>query len=174
MDTKIQTLIDKALEINMKLIENGQEIITTCLIPKDDQLIGIAMPFENTQHKNMFKVTLKRFLVESGTKIYVLISDIKMTINDKNNDKDKMFNSETTQVKDCILIVVYTPQEKKMVAYPYKDKKFDMKNKIVFDGRNEIEDDFDLWGKSIDTQNKISNEYSKFRSDNPNLYGDLS
>ena len=164
MDEKLKNIIEKVTEVNIKLIENGKEVIPTCIIPKDDKLVGIAISFQNPQEKNMFKVILKRLLAESGTKVYVTSFDVKMTMTDKGK-----FKQDTTQVKDCILITAYTPNEKYMVAYPYKDKVIDMENKVVLQGRTDIKDEWDLWGENVD---KFAEEYSKFREDNPNLYGD--
>lgn len=167
MEQDMIELIETMKKINFKLIKDGKEVMPVCLLPKGDKLAVIGIPFSSSQEKQMFKIILKKIVAESGVKKYATCFDVKMTIN-KVGEKF----GENTEVKDCLLMTAYTPNDKYMVVYPYENKKILENEKQEINGREEIKDDWDIWGESLAEDNKFIDEYSQFRDDNPEKYGD--
>jgi hypothetical protein len=162
---ELNNLIKMAKEVTFPIIKKGEEVMPTCLVEEKDGKIGIiGMPFHNPQQKGLAKEALKKLIINMSLKGYVMVFDTKMTLFDQKTGK--------VEVNDTLMIAGYTPKNKVFLGYPYKDKKFLKKKEIKMEGResSNMRDDWDIWGEKIDDETAV--KYSKFRDENPELYGD--
>ncbi len=164
MKTKILRIYRDICKINDDQITKMDEIHPMCfLIKKDYNITPVLFAFNGHDEKVRMRKQLKKFIVEQDILGYILIMDTKMTMIDKKG-------KDPPKVTDAIIRTLYTPKEKKMEMVIYKDHKI---TKIMRPNKKDTkktQDEWDLWGKGIEWDDKTSKDYHKFKMDNKELY----
>jgi hypothetical protein len=140
MEEKLLEMLEEFKKCACKCIEKDGFHTPLCIpVNKNNSIKIIGFPFKNLNEKEILKNWLKDNLVKSDIKAYFIIVDTKMT---SYSEKEK-----EREVKDALIINLYTASEKICWILPYKDKTM-IQEFIKIEGRGG-NDSFDIWGEGF-------------------------
>jgi hypothetical protein len=165
-DKKLIKIFDEMCKKNDEEIKSGKSsFMPICAIVKEDyKIILISFGFNGDEEKQKMKNTLKSFIAMQKLKGYILIQDGKVT---KYNP-----DMSVAEVSDVAMRCLYTPQFSISKMQFYKNG--ELGELITHDKREEMRNEWDLWGRGFEEDDEVANEinkkYNEYKDEHPELY----